>query len=195
LEALNPLITLARRLERVSDQARNICMETLYTCTGDYAKHLGTDVFRLLFVDEHNACRSQMAEAIANALHQSRFVFNSAGLDARPVDARTIAFMKSKGLDVSRMTPKLLTQVPNLDHYKVVIALAKGVEGAFPKRPQKVVVVDWNVEDPSEAKGSAAEVQAAYERTFQFIQEHIRDLVSAIAETSTVEIDKPQKNL
>jgi arsenate reductase len=170
-------------------------METLYTCTGDYAKHQGTDVFRLLFVDEHNACRSQMAEAIANSLGQSRFVFNSAGLDPRPVDAPTIAFMKSKGLDISRMTPKLLTQVPNLEYYKVVIALAKGVERAFPARPQKVVVVDWNVEDPSETKGSDAEAQAAYERTFQFIQEHVKDLVKAIAETSTVEIDKTQKKI
>ena len=195
LEALNPLIMVARRLERVSDQARNMCMETIYTCTGDYAKHLGTDVFRLLFVDEHNACRSQMAEAIANALQQSRFVFNSAGLDPRPLDAQTIAFMKGKGFDISRMTPKLLTQVPNLDHYKVVIALAKGVERVFPTRPQKVVVVDWNIEDPSETQGGAAEVQAAYESTFQFIQEHITDLVRAIAETSTIEIEKPHPKI
>jgi phosphate transport system protein len=39
--ALTPLITVARRLERVSDQARNIGMETLYMCTGELAKHPG----------------------------------------------------------------------------------------------------------------------------------------------------------
>jgi phosphate transport system protein len=184
LEALNPLITLARRLERVSDQARNICMETLYTCTGDYAKHPGTDIMRLLFVDEHNSCRSQMAEAIANSLRQGRFVFGSAGLDPQPVDPRTIAFMKSKGFDISRMTPKQLAQVPNLDHYKVVVALAKEAEQAFPKRPQKVIMVDWTIEDPSKTQGTAAEVQAAYERTFQYIQDHIKDLIAAIEENN-----------
>ena len=34
-DALNPLVMIARRLERVSDQARNISMETLYLCTGE----------------------------------------------------------------------------------------------------------------------------------------------------------------
>jgi len=43
-EALNPLVMISRRFERVSDQARNICMETLYMCTGEYVKHAGAHV-------------------------------------------------------------------------------------------------------------------------------------------------------
>src|SRR6478672_8445923 len=60
LEALTPLMTIARRFERVSDQAKNICEEVLYMCTGEYAKHRGTEVLRVLFVDKGNSCRSQM---------------------------------------------------------------------------------------------------------------------------------------
>src|SRR5437016_1238545 len=78
LEALTPLMTIARRFERVSDQAKNICQEVLYMCTGEYAKHKGTEVLRVLFVDIRNACRSQMAEAIANSLGKPEFVFASA---------------------------------------------------------------------------------------------------------------------
>ena len=52
-------------------------------CTGEYAKHPGAEMFRVLFVDEHNSCRSQMAEAIAQALGQPKFIFSSAGLDPR----------------------------------------------------------------------------------------------------------------
>ena len=70
-------------------------------CTGENAKHAGADTFRVLFVDEHNACRSQMAEAIAQSLGQPRFVFSSAGLDPRAIDARTLAFLKEKGHDVT----------------------------------------------------------------------------------------------
>ena len=40
LEALPPLITVARRFERVSDQATNICEEALYFATGEYLRHL-----------------------------------------------------------------------------------------------------------------------------------------------------------
>jgi hypothetical protein len=76
---------VARRLERVSDQARNISMETLYMCTGEIAKHPGSEVFQVLFVDEHNACRSVIAEMIGTALKEPDFRFSSAGLVPSPV--------------------------------------------------------------------------------------------------------------
>src|SRR5207244_8776220 len=89
LTALTPLLTVARRFERVSDQAKNICEEVLYMCTGEYAKHKGTEVMRILFVDNSNSCRSQMAEGIANSLGRPEFLFSSAGLDPKPIDGRT----------------------------------------------------------------------------------------------------------
>jgi protein-tyrosine-phosphatase len=171
---------IARRLERVSDQARNICMEVLYLCTGEYAKHPGAEVFRVLFVDEHNACRSQMAEVLANALNEPKFSFASAGLDPRPIEPATIQFMKAKGHDVARMVPKAITQVPHLDHYHVIVALAPEAHRAFPPAPRKVVFLDWPVPDPSVAQGPAEQVRAAYEETFQFLSAQIRDLVEAI---------------
>jgi len=36
------------------------------------------------------------------------------------------------------------------------------------------------VKDPSRTRGTPAEVTAAYESTYQFIHEHINDLVGAI---------------
>jgi phosphate transport system protein len=179
-EALNPLMMITRRLERVSDQARNICMEVLYMCTGEYTRHQGTEVFRLLFVDEHNACRSQLAEAIANSLNQPKFIFSSAGLEPRPIDPATLAFMKEKGLDVSHLASKGIHQIPNLDHYHVIVALAKEVQKAFPPRPRKVVYLDWSINDPSKAQGTPAEIHAAYEEADRFLREHIQDLVEAV---------------
>jgi phosphate transport system protein len=179
-EALNPLIMISRRFERVSDQARNICMETLYMCTGEYAKHPGTEAFRVLFVDESNACRSQMAEAIANSLNQPKFIFSSAGVEPRPIEPMTVTFMKEKGIDVSRMVPKATTQIPNLDHYHVIVMLAPEARRAFPQQPRKVVFLDWSVKDPSTTQGTHAEVRAAYEDAYRFIQGHIRDLMGAI---------------
>jgi len=68
VHALTPLMTIVNRFERVADQAKSIAQEVLYACTGEYTKHRGTEVYRVLFVDEHNSCRSQMAEGIGNAL-------------------------------------------------------------------------------------------------------------------------------
>jgi phosphate transport system protein len=185
-EMLEPLITVARRLERVADQARNVCMETHYMCTGEYAKHPFAETFRVLFVGEHNACRSQMAEAIAQSLAQPRFIFSSAGLDPRPVDPQTIAFMREKGFDLSRAAPKAIFQVPNLDHYQVIVGVAREAQQAFPRSPRKMVYVDWAVDDPSRVEGSPDVTREAYEATFRTLSAHVRDLVGAVL---GVEID------
>jgi phosphate transport system protein len=179
-EMMDPLVTIGRRFERVADQARNVCMETIYMCTGEYAKHPGAETFRVLFVGEHNACRSQMAEAIANSLGQPKFVFSSAGIDPRALDPGMLQFMKDKGFDVSRMAPKAIYQVPNLDHYQVIVGVAKEAQQAFPRSPRKMVYIDWSIPDPSSAQGSAEGAAAAYEKTFTFLSSHVRDLVEAV---------------
>jgi phosphate transport system protein len=180
LEALTPLLTIARRLERVSDQAKNICEEVLYICTGESYKHQGTEVIRVLFVDEHNSCRSQIAEGIAAALNQPKFVFTSAGLDPKPVDAATVKFLKEKGFDISRQTSKSVEQVPNLEHYQVIVALAPEAKRVFPHAQTKTINLDWSVADPSKLQGSPQQIQAAYEQTYRAIHENIQDLVEAI---------------
>jgi phosphate transport system protein len=92
-EALNAMMMIARHYERVSDQARNICIEVLYMCTGEYNRHKGTEATRLVFVGRHNASRSQMAEVIASSLNLPSFVFASAGLEPGAVDEKTRAFL------------------------------------------------------------------------------------------------------
>jgi phosphate transport system protein len=180
LEALTPLMTIARRLERVSDQAKNICEEVLYISTGESYKHQGTEVFRILFVDHDNACRSQIAEAIANSLALPKLVFTSAGLDPKPVDPQTIKFLGEKGIRVARATSKSIQQVPNLEHYQVIAALDPEVKKSLPAAPNKIITLEWTVKDPSKVRGSPAEVRAAYEETFRYIQQHIQDLAEAI---------------
>lgn len=184
IEALVPLMTIVRRFERVSDQAKNICEEALYMCTGEYSKHRGTEAIRILFVDEHNGCRSLMAEAIAQALGLPGFIFNSAGLDPRPADAWTLEFLKEKGIDRSRQAPRTMDQVPNLEYYQVIIALDKEGLKAFPPPPTKTVCLEWAVRDPSALEGSPAEISAAYEEAYQIIQSQIKDLTEAIAGTN-----------
>lgn len=180
LDALTPLLTIARRYERVSDQAKNICEEVLYMCTGEYSKHKGTEVLRILFVDKHNSCRSQMAEAIARSLNKGNLVFSSAGLRPQPLDPRTVDFLAKKGIDMGPQSSKSIEQVPNLDHYQIIIALDPEARKAFPPPPTKTVTLDWALKDPSAATGSNEEIKAAYEEAYQFIRQNIHNLAEAI---------------
>jgi phosphate transport system protein len=180
LEALTPLMTISRRFERVADQAKNICEEVLYVCTGEYMKHKGAEVFRVLFVDDTNSCLSQMAEAIAQSVRAPNLVFSSAGVAARAIDWRVSEFLVEKGLDISRHTAKGLDRIPNLDHYHVIIALSKDAKKVFPPAPTKTVGLDWTLVDPSSQAGSLAEVRPAYEEAYQFLNTHVRELVQAL---------------
>ncbi len=182
-EALYPLIMIIRRLERVSDQARNIGLETLYLCTGEVVRHPGSGLLEVLFVDERSSCRGLMAEWIGRSLNEPAFVFTSAGLDPQPVEAKTVEFMAAKGSDVSRYVPRALTDVENLEHQDVIVLLSPEARRAFPRRPRKAVLLEWPIEDPSRVTGTAAEINAAYERTHGFISSHITDLVTAIRDS------------
>jgi phosphate transport system protein len=179
-EDLDPLTTIVRRFERASDQARNICLEVLHMCTGENPKHPGATAFRILFLGDYSATRAMMAEVIASAMDQPRFIFTSAGLSPRPVAESTIRFMKNKGFDLSRIAPRALHSVPNLEHYDVVIVFSKEALKAFPPDARRMIILDWTMDDPSQVQGTNEVITAAYEETYQTIKNHLNDLIGAI---------------
>ena len=101
-------------------------------------------------------------------------------IDPRAIDPRTLAFMREKGFDMGRMAPKAIYQVPNLDHYQVIVGVSREAQQAFPRSPRKMVYIDLAIDDPSRLKGTDAEVHAAYEATFLYLSSHVRDLVGAV---------------
>lgn len=185
LDALTPMLTVARRFERVSDQATNICEEALYVATGEYQRHRSREGFRVLFVDESNSCLGQMAEAIATKLASRRFSFESAGMVAAPVDPQTIQFLATKGVDASHQKSKALDQIPARDQVQLVVALDGPSRKALPQRPAKALGIDWNVPDPSKFPSTPSEVTAGYEDAYASLSAHIRDLLQAILDDPT----------
>ncbi|MFZ5515866.1 MAG: phosphate signaling complex protein PhoU [Candidatus Zhuqueibacterota bacterium] len=180
LEEIIPMLVIAARFERVADQSVNICEEVLYICTGEVLKHSGLETFRVLFLSKGNSMRSQMAEGIANSLGMEQFVFTSAGLTPRLVDPRVVSYMKKKGIDISMQNSKSIQQVPNLEHYQVIILLSKEVEESAPILPAKSIMLQWLTPDPSYAEGSVDEIDKTFDKTFEYLNTHIRDFVQAV---------------
>ena len=184
-----PVFNIIRRFERVADQARNICMEVLYMCAGENMKHPGTEVIRVLFVDEHNSMRSRIAEAVANGLNRDRFIFSSAGIEPETIDSRTIEFMKGKGYELSDTRSFALARVPNLDYYQVIVAFSPEVKKHFPQQPRKTIYLDWEIKAPSLGKDDDTTIEAAFQNIFDFVTEHVTSLIGAIegATVGTIE--------
>ncbi len=185
--ALTPLMTIARRFERVSDQAKNLCEEVVYMCTGEFAKHKSGNAFHILFFDLNNACLSQMAEGLGNSMHLPRFLFSSAGAAPQPVDGRAVTFMAEKGIDISGQASKALEQVPQWEHYQVVVALGVRARKALPARPGKTIFFTWSIKDPAEVEGPPEVVLAAFEAACQGLEAQIKELADAILEAPQIE--------
>jgi len=178
LKAYDPLINIARRFERVANQAKSIGQETIFMVTGEYAKHERGAVLRVLFVDGANAGGSQLAEAIGQSLGDQRFLFSSAGVSPKSLDPGLLEFLAAKGLEIGNAVPRSVAQVPNLEHYQVFIALTAEARAAFPPDTAKTVNLEWLLPDP--AAGERLGTAAAYEETWSYLQSQIRDLVEAL---------------
>lgn len=179
-EALVPLVTVVSCLERVANQASNICEEVLYMCTGEDLRHEYQQVLRVLVVTEYDACRGQMAVGIGNALEPHRVLFSSAGVASQPLDPKTVQFMAEKGIDISGQNSKYLNQILDLKDYAVIVSLCEEVERALPSFSSRPVRINWEVRDPSKLEGTEEEIQAAYQNTYQFLERHIRELAQAV---------------
>jgi len=51
------------RLERIADQAKNLCEQTIFTVSGEGK---ASKTYQILFLDDDNSCLSQLAEAVAD---------------------------------------------------------------------------------------------------------------------------------
>jgi phosphate transport system protein len=177
---VQPLQTIARRFEGVSDQAKHICEEVLYMCTGEFTRHRDSE-FKILFLGKTNSGLSQMAEAIGKSLRLSRFVFSSAGLSARPIDQRILDFLRTKGIDTGSLASKTLDQVPGWDQYHVVITLGIDLPQRLPDN-SKAIHIGWNVAQEPEAGASGEQGESQISAAYNILETQIKELVGAVVE-------------
>lgn len=181
LEALSPLLTIARRYERVTDQAKNICEEVIYVNTGEVIKHKGAEIFRILFVDADNSLCSQMAEAIGYSFKLPGFAFASAGYQsAGAIHPGLVEFMASKGLDLSGAKAKTFEQISDIELVHIIVALAPKVKDFKPLGANKATILDWPIQNQCKIMTDEATVRIDLEKAFNFLNSHIHDLLHAI---------------
>ena len=172
------LFVVFNMIKRVSDQAKNICEETLFTVTGEIKR---PSVHSVLFLDEDNACLSQLAEAIAQKNHSGRARFASAGQTAAAaIDVGLKAFLEDLGFDLGMARPKPFSATPeSLSAYFVVVSLDGPIERYAGKIPFHTSVLEWDLgPGPGGLEGEA--LQARYTELYREISAHVRDLVETL---------------
>ena len=178
LKDLFALLVVINRLGRVSDQAKNICEETVFAVTGETK---APKSYRILFIDEKNDGYSQMAEAYARKNFPKSGKYASAGW--RPADSLSAAcarFLDSRSFSVADLKPSLLDlPVEELGDYHVIVNLEHGKEAQLPGVPFHTVLLDWDV-GPPPAGLDQERADALIEEAHKELSTRIRDLMEQL---------------
>lgn len=133
------------QLKRVADQAKNIAEDTVFAATGDTKS---PKIYHILFLDERNSLRSQMAEAIAKMNFPNSGQFSSAGLTpADAVDSGLISFMDGRGISMQDAKPQAVSDFTydELVSFHVIISLDNPVSDYIEEIPFHTTALTWDV--------------------------------------------------
>ncbi len=144
MEDLFGLLTVLNSFERVEDQARNFCEETIFYLTGEMKQ---PKVYSILFVDETGDRWSPMAAAIAKKAFPESGVYASAGWDPAPaLDERVVAFLDERGYAVPEGPPERMPiEHDALRDHHVIVSLQGDVRPRIPDPPFHTIIVSWDV--------------------------------------------------
>lgn len=178
IEELFSLLTMFNMLERVSDQAKNICEETIFFVTGETK---APKVYRILFLDEDNVCQSQMAEAIATKTYPDVGCYDSAGRQAfGQLDLAMVAFMQSHGFDLQGIEPRQLELTnEELANYHVIVSLQGPVKSYIDKVPFHTAAFEWDVGDIPLGRDEK-ETNQCFEEIYREIAIQIHDVINTL---------------
>ena len=178
IKDLLALFVVFNMVKRISDQAKNICEETLFFVSGE-TKH--ARVHDVVFVDQNNACLSQMALAIARRSFPGNARFASAGRSpAGAIDAGMKTFMENLGFDLSGARPASLDDSPGaLSKYFVIVSLDGVMERYATQIPFHTSVLEWDVgTKPEGLEGDA--LKGRHEELYRELSSNVQSLVEAL---------------
>jgi arsenate reductase (thioredoxin) len=167
----------------------------------------------VLFLCTGNSARSIMAEAILNKAGAGTWRAYSAGSHPQgQVNQNALALLQTRGHATSDLRSKSWSEfaAPGAPVVDVVITVCDNAAGeACPIWPGRPVKLHWSIPDPALARGSAAEIAAAFADTYRMLsacidaflslraadadQAELETKLAAIGRTQGVGADKPTR--
>ncbi len=147
------LLTVFSKLERVSDQAKNVCEETLFEVTGETKP---PKRYKILFVDDDCTRLAPLAVGLARKAFPESGDYQCAGQAVgEKIGPDLESLAERLGLDLGGIRPTALDASREaLEDYHVVVCLTPGAEGAIAVVPYSTALLTWNSAPPP-ASGKA----------------------------------------
>lgn len=138
------LLMVFSRIERVSDQAKNLCEETLFALTGETKP---PKRYQILFVDARDTLIGPLAVALARKAFPASGDYASAGFQAGDALAPELeGFADKLSLDITGLGPtQLKADREALEQYHVIVCLTPEACRHIPDVPYATVLLEWDL--------------------------------------------------
>ncbi len=137
---------------------------------------------RVLFLCTGNSARSQMAEALVEALSEGAVHAVSAGSRPKPLHPNAVRVMRARGIDLAGRRSKHLAEFTG-QRFDYVISLCDRVREVCPEFPG-ARAIHWSVRDPARDPGTEDQTLPAFERTAAELELRIGFLLATIDQTN-----------
>lgn len=173
------ILIILHRLERVSDQAKNICEETVFSVTGETKK---PKQYHVLFVEESGACLTQMAVAYAVKKYPQLGTFANAGLHpAGEIDEACSLFLEEKGIYLDYATTNRIEHLSgDWEANHIIVSLQGPIEQYIRNIPFHTVSLEWALPPIPKLPADWPDVAAGFGLIFDALTEKIDNLVQTL---------------
>ena len=171
------VFSVYHRLERIADQAKNLCEQTVFTVSGEGK---ASKVYQILFLDDDNSCLSQLAEAVSRKHFPNAGIYiSAAGKDAAAaLSDGLVEFMDSHGLDASKARPKAYDLTPaELNRFHVIVSLKQPVRTYIERIPFQTTALNWQL---SSVPDGCVCTEQDYQTIHRELSVQIKDLMSLL---------------
>lgn len=143
---------------------------------------------KILFLCTGNSCRSIIAEGLANQLGDGRVQAFSAGSQpSGKVNDNALAVLARHGIEMAEPTSQSWDEYENIALDLVITVCDSAANESCPVWLGDAVKAHWGVVDPADVGGSQAQINAAFERTYNEMQSRITALLSLSFETMSAQ--------
>jgi arsenate reductase (thioredoxin) len=140
-------------------------------------------MLKVLFLCTENACRSQMAEGLANHYLAGKVQAFSAGVAPGQVNPNAIRVMAELGIDISRQRSKPVSEFAGQE-FDLVVTVCDKAREECPFFPGAARMRHVSFTDPGQATGTDNEILTVFRRVRDEMQEKILPLLQETAANS-----------
>ena len=137
-----------------------------------------------MFLCTGNSARSQIAEALLEAMSEGAVAAASAGSHPKPLHPKAVRVMKQRGIDISGNRVKHVDEFV-AQRFDVVITLCDRVREMCPEFPSHPDLVHWSFPDPALEGANDRATLPAFARLVTELETRIGFLLDLLEESST----------